>query len=512
VNVSTGLKEAGVLSTRLILALTLAITILGVAALSPVAKAQSWPTSWILIDTDANEPGGANYRDVVTAYYNYDSGHLYLRLCTVDVPGITGVSARFKWFIDVGLGPNLYSSGGNVLGTDYLLFVEDSDDDGNGEIYLLPSNGNDSFSQYEPWNTTSVSPIVNPSIASYAISGNCIDVWISFSQLPVASPTHMSLAWATDQENPNLESAPNLDSGDGSDVPIHLDADLFVDKDVNNHNPSVGSNITYTVDIANTGPAAATGVQVTDLLPSGVTYQSYSATQGSYNGTSGLWSVGSLANGASATLTINATVVGTGTITNIATITAVDQPDPDTGDNSDLVSIYVQTSPPNEADLSVLKDVSDHTPYEGATITYTVIVTNSGPAAATNVQVTDLLPSGLTYQSYSASQGTYNSGSGLWSVGGLSDGASATLQIGATVNAGTAGSTINNTASATPVGQTDPHPGDNSDTAELFPIEAPVYPPAPAAPAAAFPSIYVGIGAALGAGALAYFVRKRVIA
>lgn len=168
-----------------ILVAALILTVL-VAALMPVpAGAQTWPTSWRLIDTDANEPGQANYRDVTEASWSCDTNHIYLRLRTVDPPVFSGASgpARYKWFLDTGLGLNLYQSGGSILGTDYLLFVEDSNNDGNGEVYLLPANGNDKFSQYEPWNSTSVAPITDSSIASYRITGNYIDMWVAFSAL-----------------------------------------------------------------------------------------------------------------------------------------------------------------------------------------------------------------------------------------------------------------------------------------------------------------------------------------
>ncbi len=96
--------------TRVVLVLALALAILASVGLPSLARAQSWPAAWILIDTDANEPGQANYRDVLSAYYNYDSNHLYLRLNTVSTPVFSGLNgpARFKWFIDVGLGSNLY--------------------------------------------------------------------------------------------------------------------------------------------------------------------------------------------------------------------------------------------------------------------------------------------------------------------------------------------------------------------------------------------------------------------
>lgn len=74
-------------------------------------------------------------------------------------------------------------------------------------------------------------------------------------------------------------------------------------------------------------------VEITDLLPAGVACQAHSTMHGTYNNVSDLWSVGSLADGASATLTVTAQVTGTGTTTNTASITALDQTDPNTGDN-----------------------------------------------------------------------------------------------------------------------------------------------------------------------------------
>src|SRR5207245_3255172 len=53
------------------------------------------------------------------------------------------------------------------------------------------------------------------------------------------------------------------------------------------------------------------------------------------------------------------------------------------------------------ADLSITKTDNPDPVNAGATLTYTVTVTNGGPSTAANVQVTDNLPAGVTFQSAS---------------------------------------------------------------------------------------------------------------
>ena len=65
---------------------------------------------------------------------------------------------------------------------------------------------------------------------------------------------------------------------------------------------------------------------------------------------------------------------------------------------------------PPQADLALAKTVSNPTPNVGNTISYTVTLTDKGPDAATNAQVTDLLPAGVTFVSATPSQGTYDPG------------------------------------------------------------------------------------------------------
>lgn len=85
------------------------------------------------------------------------------------------------------------------------------------------------------------------------------------------------------------------------------------------------------------------------------------------------------------------------------------------------------------SDTGVTVSASNTTPTLGSNITLTVTATNNGADDAASVQVTDLLPNGLIYVSDDGG-GNYNTTSGLWNVGALSNGASKTLNITVTVN------------------------------------------------------------------------------
>ena len=107
-------------------------------------------------------------------------------------------------------------------------------------------------------------------------------------------------------------------------------------------NPStVGTNLSYRLTVTNNGPATATDVTVADILPANVTFVSASTTQGSCSAiANGNCSLGTLANGASAVVTINVTPTLAGQITNTASVGGAEE-DPDTGNNTATVNTVV---------------------------------------------------------------------------------------------------------------------------------------------------------------------------
>ncbi|WP_343585876.1 gliding motility-associated C-terminal domain-containing protein [Flavobacterium sp.] len=285
------------------------------------------------------------------------------------------------------------------------------------------------------------------------------------------SGDYLNKAEITAASLPDPDSTPNNgvtiedDYAEATTVPIPTSADLSLTKTVSNATPPVGSQVTFSIQVTNSGPQEANGVTVTDLLPSGYTYVSYSATTGSYNPATGLWTVGNMPISDSYTLQITAIVNASGNYTNSAEITASSQPDPDSTPNNGVTTeddyAEATTVPvPTSADLSLTKTVDNTAPLVGSQVTFSLQVSNAGPQAADGVAVTDLLPSGYTYTSYSATAGSYNSATGVWTVGNVAIGVTHTLQITAVVNtAGNYTNTSEITASNQPDSDSTPNNG-----------------------------------------------------
>ncbi|CAM1333637.1 gliding motility-associated C-terminal domain-containing protein [Tenacibaculum aestuariivivum] len=251
----------------------------------------------------------------------------------------------------------------------------------------------------------------------------------------------------------DMDSTPNNDDGDQSEddeanaivTPVISVSDLSLEKSVidGDTTPLIGTEITFEIKVTNDGPQDATGVQVRDLLPSGYDFVLFSSTEGSYNQSTGLWTVGNIASGTTETLLIDVLVNASGDYLNVAEVIASDvfdmdsTPNNDDGDQSeDDEANAIVTPVISVADISLTKEVvdGDVTPLVGEEITFKLTVTNDGPETATGIQVTDLLPSGYDFLTFSSSAGTYNEVTGVWMVGSLINGASETLLIDVEVN------------------------------------------------------------------------------
>jgi uncharacterized repeat protein (TIGR01451 family) len=118
-------------------------------------------------------------------------------------------------------------------------------------------------------------------------------------------------------------------------------------------------------------------------------------------------------------------------------------------------------------DLAVAKSVNSAIALEGAEVTFTIGVRNSGPVDAVEVMAADTLPTGLTYVSHSETAGTFSPPTGLWTIGDLAVDQQVTLTLTAAVASGTMGSTLTNTVVAISTAQHDSALANNFATASV---------------------------------------------
>ena len=255
-------------------------------------------------------------------------------------------------------------------------------------------------------------------------------------------------------------------------------ADLAITKTGTPSAVLAGNNITYTITVKNNGPAAAANVTLTDTLPANTTVVSIAAvpaagwTCPAPSGGTQTCTNPSVASGASTVFTLILKVTaGTppGTvILNSANIASSTTTDPTNANNTATSSSTVVS--PTQADVSIIKTASPEPVNQGTNLTYTLQVTNNGPAIAQGVTVTDVLPSQVIFTSVfiPASQGTCSYTAGTTTVScnlrSLSVGGLVIITIN--VNAATFSSaTLSSNTATVATTSSDPNLTNNSSTA-----------------------------------------------
>lgn len=243
-------------------------------------------------------------------------------------------------------------------------------------------------------------------------------------------------------------------------------ANLDIDKILAPGSLTQGATATFVLTATNNGPDPAPNVTVTDSLPPEVTFVSATPSAGSCSGTTTITcNVGTLINGASATVDVVVTLTTPGSTTNTAGV-ASDVADPDTSDNSTDLTFTIAAL---DADLSIEKTLLPGPLTLGSNATFVLTVTNDGPDPATNVTVTDTLPPEVSYVSATPSAGSCSGTATITcNVGTLNDGESATIDIVVTLN--TPGDVTNTAGVASDTADSDG--SDNSSDAN-FTIAAP---------------------------------------
>ncbi|MGJ0906503.1 SdrD B-like domain-containing protein [Clostridium botulinum] len=257
---------------------------------------------------------------------------------------------------------------------------------------------------------------------------------------------------------------PNLNNNTSIvNTEINALADISVVKTASPNPVNQGEILTYTIDVTNAGPADAQNVVLTDDIPPEIIGAEFSIDGGvTFSPWTGSLDLGALLNGETRTILIRGTVSPSaiGTIRNTAGVIS-STPDPDLNNNMSTVDTEINT-----ADISVIKTSDLNPAFPGEILTYTIRVSNAGPADAQNVVLTDAIPPEIVGPEFSVDGGViFNPWPGSFNIGTLLNGETRTILIRGTVAASASG-IISNTAEVTST-TPDPNPDNNTSTVDI---------------------------------------------
>lgn len=248
-------------------------------------------------------------------------------------------------------------------------------------------------------------------------------------------------------------------------------ADLGLSGSVTPNPVAATSNVVFALALTNHGQSTATGVVVTNRLPSELSYLSASPSQGSVSHAQGVvtWTVGTLTNAGRATLNVNARSFANGRFTNSAeAVSSIIELNP-----SDNVVTLTGTAI-GLADLAMFQTAAPNPVTVASNLTAVFTLTNLGPTRADDVNFSAPLPPGFWFVSAESLQGLCSFMNGVVScpLGSLSSGAVATVTI--RWRAGDLGTvnTMGNLLATT----SDPNPANNTVSSSVTVVANPAGP------------------------------------
>ncbi len=198
-------------------------------------------------------------------------------------------------------------------------------------------------------------------------------------------------------------------ANDSSSTSVEITGNSDVSVSISDSSDPVeaGTLVTYTVTVQNNGPTTATGVTLTDSIPSGLLFSSVSSGQGTCSQASGTVTcdVGTLNSGSKAEVKIQANALASADDSKVVNSTSVTSTSSDANSLNNTASATTVVG--DSVDLEVVSVTHSPAPAEvGRLVTFVGDVQNSGLIEATNTKVTVTVPFGNEFYSASATGGS----------------------------------------------------------------------------------------------------------
>ena len=326
---------------------------------------------------------------------------------------------------------------------------------------------------------------------SYAIT---VSTNVTASSGALANTATIAMPAGLIDVNPTNNSATDVDI---VLPPLPGIADLGVGIDNGVTSLTSGTATNYIVTVINNGPFAVTGAVLADPSVTGldksavtcatvpgqcVTPPTLTALE------SGAFALPALAPGQSYAIVVTANVTAvSGTVSSSASIavpSGVIDPVPanDAASDTDVVLPPV----PASVDLAIIASASASTVLPGGHLTYTLTLTDNGPAGVTNAVVSDIAPGGVTFGNWTCIVTNAGSGGGVTTSCDAASGAgnvatAVTMQpgavvtyvIAATLSSNASGNVVDTASVNAPAGVIDASPANNTATAAVSVQAAP---------------------------------------
>jgi uncharacterized repeat protein (TIGR01451 family) len=258
----------------------------------------------------------------------------------------------------------------------------------------------------------STPPVGDPGTVTCTVAtlgaGATVQLTLVFNIPPATPPATTFNNFVTktsDTFDPNDENDTGFASTSTAAEP---QGDLFISKS----GPAAagpGTDFVFTITVGNAGPDTATGVEMNDTLPGNLEFVSLAQDNALLN-------CSTPAPGSGGTITCTAPTFAAGEVTTLTVTVHVPADTPSGTEYTNTATVFASNDPNEENNASttsvtvsavdlVVTKTGDETAIAGQELSYVITLTNAGPDAAFNVQLTDIIPAGTTFVSLTQNSG-----------------------------------------------------------------------------------------------------------
>jgi uncharacterized repeat protein (TIGR01451 family) len=213
------------------------------------------------------------------------------------------------------------------------VVLSDTLPNGSQFVSMTQTGGSDGFTQ-----TQSGGSVTETATGNISSGSSDAFTLIVFAPSTLGNGANFSDTASVSASNPDPNTGNNTANVVGTIVNNNPNADLALTAS-GPSSSTEGNSVTYTVTVTNNGPSSATGVTLTDTLPSILNFQSATTSQGTFSQSAGVvtFSIGTIASGGTVTATVTALALEDGSTSNAASVTST-SPDPNPNNNSASVT------------------------------------------------------------------------------------------------------------------------------------------------------------------------------